>query len=464
MKTVKQIISECKQITATQSQGVVKLGEAAFDGLTFKDMPQIILFTRQSIRTYPNNQLVGLYYAKSIDQYISIPFNSKTGQFFGEEIVLQQEGMLSNAASKVGGAISNAASSVKKTTTGAASSAVGAVKSAAGAVGNTASKVVSGVTAAKNATTDKVVDVVKDPKKTLQSIRDTAADAINHPVDTYNKVVKSADDALKSVLPDSVNKAIDKAINEPKEKIHNAAANTVGGVFAGSDSSLEDRKATFDRFSTLAATAALAKAGESALLGWREAQEKRARNEKKPIEAGKQKAAVEEPKSAPPATQQKSSASKVSGKPAPKPAAPPSVKAVPKPAPKPAGEPSVKATPKPATKPAAKPEAKKEPKKEPSYFAKKKQELMGSSSHAILSKYFKEDANLGIIKAMIEHDIENSALLFEGEKEVSINNRMARKLWELYSSLNNSNRKEMLRMLNEDASSYRKLINFAVRR
>jgi len=109
--------------------------------------------------------------------------------------------------------------------------------------------------------------------------------------------------------------------------------------------------------------------------------------------------------------------------------------------------PSVKAVPKPPPKPAAPVSAK----AVPAVIQMKK-------------KYFEEDANLGIVREMIEHDIDMSSLIFEGEKEISINNRIAKKLWELHNSLNNENRKEMVRMLNENATSYRKLINFAVRR
>lgn len=41
-----------------------------------RDMPTIIILKRKSIRVYPDNQKVGLYYSQLLDRYIAIPFGS----------------------------------------------------------------------------------------------------------------------------------------------------------------------------------------------------------------------------------------------------------------------------------------------------------------------------------------------------------------------------------------------------
>ena len=48
-----------------------------------RDMPTIIILKRKSIRVYPDNQKVGLYYSQYLDRYVAIPFgmSKKNGTF-----------------------------------------------------------------------------------------------------------------------------------------------------------------------------------------------------------------------------------------------------------------------------------------------------------------------------------------------------------------------------------------------
>ena len=43
-----------------------------------RDMPTIIILKRKSIRVYPDNQKVGLYYSQLLDRYIAIPFGGSS--------------------------------------------------------------------------------------------------------------------------------------------------------------------------------------------------------------------------------------------------------------------------------------------------------------------------------------------------------------------------------------------------
>ena len=49
-----------------------------------KKIPFTIMLRRRSIRQFPNNQTVALYYAPSLDRYFSIPFGEKSGNVIAE--------------------------------------------------------------------------------------------------------------------------------------------------------------------------------------------------------------------------------------------------------------------------------------------------------------------------------------------------------------------------------------------
>jgi len=72
------------------------------------------------------------------------------------------------------------------------------------------------------------------------------------------------------------------------------------------------------------------------------------------------------------------------------------------------------------------------------------------------------ESHLSQIKALVESGNSSLNLTF-GEHQISINNRIGKKLLTVYESLNQSNKKKVEDMLNESADSFRKVINFVVR-
>lgn len=74
----------------------------------------------------------------------------------------------------------------------------------------------------------------------------------------------------------------------------------------------------------------------------------------------------------------------------------------------------------------------------------------------------RESNNLNILKQMVEHNI-SSHVIHINETPITINNRVAKKVVNVYESLNRQNKRKVEKMLNEDATSFKKIINFAVR-
>lgn len=73
-----------------------------------------------------------------------------------------------------------------------------------------------------------------------------------------------------------------------------------------------------------------------------------------------------------------------------------------------------------------------------------------------------ESDNLNIFKQMVEHNI-SSHVIHINETSITINNRVAKKVVNVYESLNRQNKKKIEKMLNEDALSFKKAINFAIK-
>lgn len=74
----------------------------------------------------------------------------------------------------------------------------------------------------------------------------------------------------------------------------------------------------------------------------------------------------------------------------------------------------------------------------------------------------RESNNLNIFKQMVEHNI-SSHVIHINETSITINNRVAKKVVNVYESLNIQNKKKIEKMLNEDALSFKKAINFAIK-
>jgi hypothetical protein len=83
------VFSKVKQNVGTDVNEAVKdhygvdhrFGNSA--AVSERDMPTIIILKRKSIRVYPDNQKVGLYYSQYLDRYVAIPFgmSKKTTPF-----------------------------------------------------------------------------------------------------------------------------------------------------------------------------------------------------------------------------------------------------------------------------------------------------------------------------------------------------------------------------------------------
>lgn len=69
---------------------------------------------------------------------------------------------------------------------------------------------------------------------------------------------------------------------------------------------------------------------------------------------------------------------------------------------------------------------------------------------------------LDTIKNMVENNVSEKVINFN-EKEITINNTVAKKLYSIYESMNKNNRKKMEEMLNESAVTFNKVLTFAIR-
>jgi len=100
------------------------------------------------------------------------------------------------------------------------------------------------------------------------------------------------------------------------------------------------------------------------------------------------------------------------------------------------------------------------PTKVDSDFSQKKRDerLYRQSQQAMM----KESNVLDIIKSIVENNIPEQTVQFN-ENKITINNTVAKKLLNVYESVNKTNKKKMEQMLNESATSFNKVLTFAVR-
>lgn len=69
---------------------------------------------------------------------------------------------------------------------------------------------------------------------------------------------------------------------------------------------------------------------------------------------------------------------------------------------------------------------------------------------------------LSVMKNMVENNISGDTV-YINEESISINNNIAEKVLQVHKSLNKNNRTRYEKMLNENAESFKKAINFALR-
>lgn len=73
-----------------------------------------------------------------------------------------------------------------------------------------------------------------------------------------------------------------------------------------------------------------------------------------------------------------------------------------------------------------------------------------------------DESNIKVLKNIVENNIKSQDIQI-GERSITVSNIVAKKLVNVYESLNKDNKKKIENMLNESVSSFRKAINFAIR-
>jgi len=92
-----------------------------------------------------------------------------------------------------------------------------------------------------------------------------------------------------------------------------------------------------------------------------------------------------------------------------------------------------------------------------------RRQTASDEANAKMAKSQTNESNvLDTIKSIVENNISEQTIKFN-ENEITINNTVAEKLLTVYESINKTNKKKMEQMLNESASSFNKVLMFAVR-
>lgn len=100
MKTIKQIREEYDSVVLDQIEVVSE--EIMLEGVnsrvspipSSKEMPNMLVFRRIQYRIFPNKQVVALYYSKMINKYLSIPFGPDGNVNLSEAIIIEDESLL----------------------------------------------------------------------------------------------------------------------------------------------------------------------------------------------------------------------------------------------------------------------------------------------------------------------------------------------------------------------------------
>jgi len=94
MKTLKQIKEEYneKYLEHFDAPEMVSLEESKDPTIpSTSNMPQVLVFRRTSYRLYPNKQVVALYYSKMLDKYLSIPFGPGGNLNLSEAVIHEKD-------------------------------------------------------------------------------------------------------------------------------------------------------------------------------------------------------------------------------------------------------------------------------------------------------------------------------------------------------------------------------------
>lgn len=98
----------------------------------------------------------------------------------------------------------------------------------------------------------------------------------------------------------------------------------------------------------------------------------------------------------------------------------------------------------------------------PSATDKRRQADADRANSQLAKSQANESNVLDTIKSIVENNISEQTIRFN-KNEISINNTVAKKLLNVYESVNKTNKKKMEQMLNESATSFNKVLTFAVR-
>ena len=102
MKTIKQIKEDYDNIFLSQvpeaPEDLMLEGresdsiKKAYSIPSMNQMPVTLLFRRIAYRMYPNKQIVALYYSKTVDKYLSIPFGPDGNLNLSEAVIDEEIG------------------------------------------------------------------------------------------------------------------------------------------------------------------------------------------------------------------------------------------------------------------------------------------------------------------------------------------------------------------------------------
>jgi hypothetical protein len=97
LKTLKEFYAEKKSVTEEVATEPMALEAVDYVNENFSesadkhpmDPPAVLIMRRKSVRQFPNNQRVALYYVDKIDKYVTVPYTamqwSSTGAMDTEE-------------------------------------------------------------------------------------------------------------------------------------------------------------------------------------------------------------------------------------------------------------------------------------------------------------------------------------------------------------------------------------------
>ena len=93
---------------------------------------------------------------------------------------------------------------------------------------------------------------------------------------------------------------------------------------------------------------------------------------------------------------------------------------------------------------------------------RKQRDILDRKAQAAMAKSMQEESNFKVISQLAETTGDDALLRF-ADKSITINSTVAKKIMNLHESVNKSNKKKIESMLEESASSFNKILTFAVR-